>query len=41
MGEGTFSEVIKCRHITDGTLVAIKCMKDKFNRLARPGASMG
>ena len=31
-GEGTFSEVIKCQNIYDGTLVAIKHMKGKFNR---------
>lgn len=30
-GEGTFSEVIKCQCIADGSLVAVKRMKGKFH----------
>ena len=39
-GEGTFSEVVKGQSLEDGSLVAIKRMKGKFQRSrAQPLAS--
>jgi renal tumor antigen len=31
-GEGTFSEVLKCQNVKDGTYWACKKMKQRFNR---------
>ena len=31
-GEGTFSEVLKCQHIQDGTYFACKKMKQTYDR---------
>jgi renal tumor antigen len=31
-GEGTFSEVLKCQHIEDGTMWACKKLKRRYNR---------
>ncbi len=31
-GEGTFSEVLKCQNVKDGTFWACKKMKQRFNR---------
>ena len=31
-GEGTFSEVLKCQNVRDGSFWACKKMKQKFNR---------
>ena len=36
IGEGTFSEVLKCENLRDGSFVAVKRMKSKFSRCARP-----
>ena len=32
MGEGTFSEVLKCQSLLDGKLYACKKMKQKYDR---------
>ena len=32
MGEGTFSEVLKCQSLVDGRLYACKKMKQKYDR---------
>ena len=31
-GEGTFSEVVKCKSLRDDSLCAVKRMKGKFHR---------
>ena len=34
MGEGTFSEVLKCQSLVDGKLYACKKMKQRYERFA-------
>ena len=35
MGEGTFSEVLKCQNALDGKSYACKKMKQKYDRFVR------
>ena len=34
-GEGSFSEVLKCQNVVDGTYWACKKMKQKYDRYAQ------